>query len=298
MLESTIKILRRTLQFFPLLALILLFGCSDSRISSNLLSPSDRENPPNDGTAEASSNLSFEIKLKVQPGGLSPSPQLAAARDDTTTDSLNLYIDVEIENVGPQVLFLPEEADSLNLQARVSFVDLPYKKHFDWGRLKLVTGWTEGGRQASEVHEMEFSADSSVLVSIPLSRVDSFHIGDNVAVYGDVLAPDRFVYAVAMRQFDTATPPRDPAPDLVGFIKSIDELHKRMYISNAIVVISDTTRIENSAGESITSDKLSQGKNEFTITAMAWAYTTGIGMTANGWEFKRFTVYVARQISQ
>ena len=298
MSESTIKIIRQTLHFFPIFALILLFCCSDSRISNNLFSPADRENQPDDGIFQSASSLSFDIRLKVQPGSPPPSPQLAVARDDTTTDSLNLYIDVEIENVGPQVMFLSEEADLLNLEARVTFVDLPYKKNFYMGRLKLVVGWTESGRQASEVHDTEFSADSSVLLRIPLSRVDSFHIGDNVAVYGEVLAPGRFIYAKTVRRFDAATPPQDPAPDLVGFIKSIDELHKRIYVSNATVVITDTTRIENSAGELITSDKLSQGKNEFTITAMAWAYTIGVGMTANGWEFKRFTVYVGRQISQ
>jgi len=298
MSESHAKTVRRALHFFPFFALILLLCCSDSRISNDPFSPADPENQPSDNTWPESSNLSVDIRLKVQPGSPTASTQLAAARDDTTSDSLNLYIDVDIENVGPEVVFLPEEADSLNLQARVSFVDLPYKKHFDMGRLRLVVGWTEGGRQASEVHEMDFSADSSVLFTIPLSRVDSFHIADNVAVYGEVLAPGRFIYATTVRRFDTATPPQDPPPDLVGFIKNIDEFHKRMYVSNATIVLTDTTRIENSAGELITSDKLAQGKNEFTVTAMAWAYTIGAGMIANGWEFKRFTVFVSRKISQ
>ena len=298
MYESHAKIVRRTLHFFPLFALILLLCCSDSRISSDPYSPPDQENPPGDNTWPESSSFALDIRLKVQPGTSPAFPQLAVARDDTTTDSLNLYIDVDIENVGPKTMFLPQEADSLNLQAKVSFVDLPYKKHFNMGRLKLVVGWTEGGRQASEVHELDFSADSSVLFTVPLSRVDSFHIADNVAVYGEVLAPGLFMYAKTIRRFDTATPPQDPVPDLVGFIKSIDELRKRMYVSDATVVITDSTKIENSAGELITSDKLAQGYNEFTITAMAWAYTAGIGMVANGWEFKHFTVFVGRQISQ
>ena len=298
MCKSPVKIIRRTLHFFPLFALFLLFGCSDSHVSSDPFSPAGPDDQPGDNTLPEASSLSFDIKLKVQPGSPPLSPQLADARDDTTSDSLNLYIDVDIENVGPQVVFLPEEADTLNLQARVSFVDLPYKKNFDMGQLKLVVGWTEGGRQASEVHEMDFSADSSVLFSVPLSRVDSFHIADNVAVYGEVISAGRFMYATTIRRFDTATPPVDPAPDLVGYIKSIDELKKRMYVSEATVVLTDTTRIEDSAGELITSDKLALGENEFTITAIAWAYTAGVGMTANGWEFKRFKIYVARRISQ
>jgi len=297
MITETIRKCKKHLHFFPLWALALFFACSPPGAADTLLSPPTQHLQSFYSGVSTGSELELEIKLNVKPGKSSPLPALAVARDDTTSDSLHLYIDLEILNAGPEVVLLPEVADTLPLRVQVSFVDVPYKKHFDRGKLRLVAGWSESGLQASETHEVEFAADSTLVFSISLTRVDSFHIAENVAVYGEVLSPGRYVIARSVRrlQAGTAAPGE---PDLVGFVKDVDAENMRLYVSGAVVVITDSTRVESSSGELITLQDLRSGRNDFTITAMAWAYRFGIGMIANGWEFKRFTVFVARESTE
>ncbi|HUU27846.1 MAG TPA: hypothetical protein VM123_08540 [archaeon] len=287
------------MQFFPLLALFFLIGCATPEAPRNILSPADEENQPiPSGDLETTTELALDLSLTVKPGEASPLPVLASARDDTTSDSLNLYIDVAIGNISPEVVVLPSETKDLSLAAQVSFVDVPYKKNFLHGKIKLVVGWTETGLQASEVYEYEFATDSTLLVSIPLSRVDSFHIADNVAVYGNVLSAGRYMIAKTVRRLESPTLPETlPKPDLVGFVRSVDIQNNRLYVSNATVVITDSTRIESPSGGLIHLGMLEPGCNELTITALAWAYSLDIGVIANGWEFRRFDVIVAQEIS-
>ena len=291
------KIVRSALHFFPLLALVLLFGCGDSRLPSGPLDPSGDNSQPGGGGSTDQSEVALDITLTVRQGAPDNQPALAVANDDTTTDSLHLYIDVAVENTGPDVVHVPANVKTLNLHARVTFVDLPYKKNFSSGKLKLVIGWTHGGLQASDTHEVEFSTDSALVVDIPLSRVDSMKVADNVAVYGEVLAPNKFIRAGRVQVFDSTAAPRTPKPDLVGDVRLIDTKANRLQVADATVVIGDTTHVVNAAGQLISIDQLTEGANEFTITALAWAFTTGIGTTANGWEFRRFNINVARQFT-
>jgi hypothetical protein len=249
--------------------------------------------PPGSGP-----ELNLGVKLKVESSPKGSSPVLAVARDDTTSDSLNLYLDVTIENLGPDVVLLPAEANHLTFQVRVSFVDVPYKKSFDHGRLKLSVGQTDTGLEIAEEFTIGFLEDTTLTLSLPVSRIDSFRVADNVAVYGQVLSPNRFIIAREIRRFDTPGPPKpSPAPDLVGFVKSVDPKNSRLYVSNATVVLTDSTRVLDSSGNYLPLESLETGNNGVTVTALAWGYTQRGAMIANGWEFKPFSVYVARAIT-
>ncbi|OGG06355.1 MAG: hypothetical protein A3F83_13505 [Candidatus Glassbacteria bacterium RIFCSPLOWO2_12_FULL_58_11] len=292
--RSSNKIVRAMLHFFPLLALLLLFDCGDSRLPSGLLNPGGDDTQPGGGGSTDQSEAALDITLTVRQGTPENQPALAVANDDTSSDSLHLFIDVAVENAGPDVLHVPVDVITLNMRTRITFVDLPYKKHFRSGKIKLVIGWTHGGLQASDTHEVEFSTDSALVVNIPLSRVDSLKVSDNVAVYGEVLSPGRFIRANRVQAFDSTAAPRTPKPDLVGDVRLIDTRANRLQVANTTVVLGDTTHVVNAEGQLIGIDQLAVGANEFTITALAWAFTTGIGTTANGWEFKRFNINVAR----
>jgi hypothetical protein len=285
--------------FFPFLVLVSFFACASPQGLENIFTPPGQDISQSTGIgSETGSGLAMDLKFTLRPGTASPMPSLASARDDTISDSLHLYIDVAIENIGPEVVFLPVRGDSISLSVNVSFVDVPYKKHFSRGKLKLVTGWTETGLQASETIQYEFAADSSLHFSMPLSRIDSFHVADNVAVYGQVLSPGRFIIAKTVRRFDTPSPPKTtPAPSFVGYVKQVDLQNNRLYVSGATVVITDSTRIETPTGELSYLGALRCGVNRLTITALAWAYSYTPGVIANGWEFGNFSVIVAREPS-
>ncbi len=287
------------MHFFPFLVLVSFFACASPQGLENIFTPPGQDISQSTGIgSETGSGLAMDLKFTLRPGISSPMPSLASARDDTISDSLHLYIDVAIENIGPEVVFLPVKGDSISLSVNVSFVDVPYKKNFSRGKLKLVTGWTETGLQASETIQDEFAVDSSLHFSMPLSRIDSFHVADNVAVYGQVLSPGRFIIAKTVRRFDTPSPPTTaPAPSFSGYVKKVDLQNNRLYVSGATVVITDSTRIETPTGELSYLGALRNGENRLTITALAWAYSDTLGMIANGWEFRNFMVIVAREPS-
>ncbi len=285
----------RALKIFPLWALLLLASCASP--PGGLLDPDG--SPPPDGWAQARPSLGLKVELAVLPNAGETSTALATARDDSVSDSLHMYIDVAVINAGAQAVLLPEQAQALPLELELSFVDLPRRKQFDRGRLELVVGWSETGLQSTERLTLEFTTDSTLHLSLPLSRVDSFRVADNVAVYGESWSPDRFVVASRVRRFSGAAP-TSPAPALVGYVSGTDPQAGRLYVSGATVVITDTTRIEDSAGSPLALEDLRTGENRMTVTALAWAYSLRaagreVFMVANGWEWREFTVMVARR---
>ncbi len=283
--------------FLPLLGLLTLC-CADR---PGLLAP-PLENDSSGQRIDFSpdSDVRLDIRLQVkqgqQPTMLSSPTLLAAAKDSSGSDSLHLYIDVEITNAGGDMVFTPTQASGIELQARVDFVDIPYRKNFSSGKLKLVIGWTDGGLQASEIKEWEFSTDSSLIFSMPLTRADSFRVADNVAVYGVELAENRFIRATRIEKLGESVPTDSPA--LVGYVQRLDLDSGRLYVSGATVVLSDSTVILDSDSTQIALGDLQDGSNEMTITGLAWGFSDFVGMIANGWEFRRFNVYVARPLKQ
>jgi hypothetical protein len=85
---------------------------------------------------------------------------------------------------------------------------------------------------------------------------------------------------------------------MVGYVERINTDIDRLYVSGATVVIADSTAILDSDSTQIALNHLKSGSNELTITGLAWGYTDFIGMTANGWEFSRFELVVARPVTQ
>lgn len=285
------------LYFFPVFAALAITGCSDS--GGGVLTPggeqTERVQPP---AVTFSDRIPLDVILTVKEGKNPDSPLLTGASGDSTADSLNLYIDVAMTNVGSDSLYLPERGKDVVLQAKVRFVDLPLKKNFDHGRLKLVIGWTNGGLLASEVLETEFGTDSVATFAMPLSRVDSLHVADNVAVYGVELADNRYIHATRVVRFEGPGLPKNlSTPAMVGYVQRYDLDANRLYVSGATVVIVDSTRIEDADGSLLSLDMLTSGGNELTITGLAWAYTEFSNMIANGWKFTRFSVQVARPLS-
>ncbi|MBW7995420.1 MAG: hypothetical protein FVQ81_02385 [Candidatus Glassbacteria bacterium] len=294
-----LRIFRSLEHFFPVLGLLVL-SCAPDSFDSLPLSP-----PADNGGGQVivkpgGPAVELDIKLEVKEGkarGFPDGTMLAVVRDGDTSDSTSLYIDVEITNAGGDMVFMTSEVENLVLAARVTFVDIPFKKNFSYGKLKLVIGWTDGGLQASEVQEWEFDTDSTLTFSMPLTRADSFKVADNVAVYGVELADDLFIHATRVQRLGGNAPDPEDPPELVGFIKRIDRDADRLYVSGATVVIADSTLILDTDSVQITLDDLRNGSNELTITGLAWGFSDFIGMTANGWEFRRFTVYVAEPVS-
>ena len=285
------------LKFFPclLLCLLLLSCLGDKNIGP--YTPVEQSNDPAVFDQPTASELQMDINLTLRQAQEGNSALLAVANDDTTSDSLHLYVDVEVTNVRPEIFFLAAEVDTLTIIAHVSFVDYPHYRFFRQGRIRLVVGQTHTGLQATELFETDFGTDTTLVGKLPLSRIDSFRVADNVAVYGQVLKADRFFEAALVRRFDTPTPPStQPSPDLVGFVRSKDIFRKRLYVSDATVVIGDTTRFESSNGEPLTLNSLRTGTNELTITALAWALGPDRGIMANGWEFKHFNLIVVRPL--
>lgn len=288
---------------FPVLGIVALSCSSDGLDNLPLVPPTGNGDNGGGGTATVQpggSELELDIKLLVKEGE-NPGPgggtMLAVAKDDTTSDSLHLYIDVEITNAGKDMVYLPGEAEDLTLSARVSFVDIPYRKNFSHGQLKLVIGWTHGGLQASDVRLWEFDTDSTLTFSMPLTRADSFKVADNVAVYGEELAEDRFILATRVQRLASGSPAPTDQPAMVGYVERVDLDTDRLYVSGATVVIDHSTAILDTDSTQIPLDNLMDGRNELTITGLAWGYSDFIGMTANGWEFRRFDVYVAEPVS-
>ncbi len=284
----------------PLLPLLALC-CADESGRPGLLGPPLENNSSGQRIdfspdSDVRLDILLQVKQGQQPTMLSSPTLLAAAKDSSGSDSLHLYIDVEITNAGGDMVFTPTQASDIELQARVDFVDIPYRKNFSYGKLKLVIGWTDGGLQASEIEEWEFSTDSSLIFSMPLTRADSFRVADNVAVYGVELAENRFIHATRIEKLGESVPTDSPA--LVGYVQRLDLDSGRLYVSGATVVLSDSTVILDSDSIQIALNDLQDGSNEMTITGLAWGFSDFIGMTANGWEFRRFNVYVARPLKQ
>ncbi|MBN2290494.1 MAG: hypothetical protein JXQ83_14265 [Candidatus Glassbacteria bacterium] len=287
------------LKIFPCLLLCLLFAACSSDPGGSPFLPADESSDPFQPARTTASELSMDISLTLRQGRGGNSALLAVARDDTTSDSLNLYIDVEVTNVGPEIFFLPAQVDTLSLVIRVRFVDYPHYRDAIRGRLRLAVGQTYTGLEATDVLETEFGADTTLTGRLPLSRIDSFQVADNVAVYGQVLSPGRYLVATRVQRFEGTSPPSaKPAPDLVGYVKSTDLSANRLYVNEATVVITDSTRIESSSGELISLYSLHSGENSLTATAMAWALDDDGYIMANGWEFKRFTLIVSRPLAE
>jgi hypothetical protein len=80
---------------------------------------------------------------------------------------------------------------------------------------------------------------------------------------------------------------------MVGYVQRIFTDVERLLVSNATVVIADSTVILDTDSTQIAIENLQTGENELTITGLAWGYSDFVGMTANGWEFRRFQVLVA-----
>ena len=81
-------------------------------------------------------------------------------------------------------------------------------------------------------------------------------------------------------------------------VQRVDLDGDRLYVSGATVVLADSTVILDSDSLQITLNDLQDGSNEMTITGLAWGFSDFVGMTANGWEFRRFNVYVANPLNQ
>ncbi len=295
-----------TLKIFPCLLLCLLFlSClGDKNIGP--YTPVQQSNDPAFFDQPAASELQMDINLTLHQTQQANSALLAVANDDTTSDSLHLYVDVEVTNVRPDLFFLAAEVDTLTIIAHVSFVDYPHYRSLSYGRLRLVVGQTHTGLQATEVFETDFGTDTTLVGKLPLSRIDSFRVADNVAVNGQVVVANRFIEASLVRKFETSAPPTEPTPDQVGFVRAKDIFRNRLYIidpavgiadsTRITVVISDTTRFESPNGELISLNSLKTGDNELTITALAWALGADRGIMANGWEFKHFNLTVVRPL--
>ena len=295
------------LNFFPYpLFFLLLLSCNQDP-GVDPFSPVDQPPGGYQPAPPTTSELQMDINLTLRQGQGTNSALLAVVRDDSTSDSLNLYIDVEVTNVRPEIVFLAAEIDTLTLVANVRFIDYPHYRFFNHGRLRLAVGQTFTGLEATDVFEADFSSDTTIVVGLPLSRIDSFRIADNVAVNGRVVVANRFIEASLVRRFETPEPPTGPPPNLVGFVRSKDIFRNRLYIINPTVgiadstritvVISDSTRFESPNGELITLNSLKTGDNELTITAMAWALAGDNSIIANGWEFNRFTLTAIRPLT-
>ncbi|MEA2062359.1 MAG: hypothetical protein U9P14_01555 [Gemmatimonadota bacterium] len=282
----------------PLALVCLLFIYCDSDRGQGPLSPAVDNNTG--GTIsfahETSSRLHLDISLALrEPSGRTGTAALlAAARDDSTSDSTRLYMDVEVTNVTPKTFLLPAEADTLTIIARVTFVDYPHKKTFNRGRLRLVVGQTHTGFETTDYFDTVFYRDTTLVARLPMSRIDTFHVADNVAVYGTELAEDRYIVARLVRCLSPGQDPPHDNPALVGYVKDSDLKRNRLYVNEATVVIADTTRIESAGGQQISLDGLRSGINELTISTMAWALTEEGYIMANGWEFMHFDMIVAR----
>lgn len=275
--------------------LVLACACSPDRLPDSLTGP--------DGGSSSGGNLrpstvDLELRLSIRSGESTGGTMLAVARDGTTTDSTNLYIDVEILNLGPEVVYLHPAAKNLPLRVQVSFVDMPYRKNFNHGRLDIVVGMTETGYQATEKIAFSFLADSTLTFEMPISRIDSFRVADNVAVYGSVLAKDRYIIARQVRVFETPSIPAGFAPpDFVGYVQSTDSRAGRLQVSGATVVLTDSTSVLAPNGQFLGLEMLKTGRNRLTVTALAWGYDMFQNMIANGWEFRHYDLYVARPVT-
>jgi hypothetical protein len=287
-------------KIFPgVLLCLLIFSCNSDQNIGPFTPPGKNTTvyPPAQIT---SSELQVDISLSVyQQAQNANSAMLAAAMDDSTSDSTHLYIDVEVINVTPQTLFFSTDIDSLALVTRVTFVDYPHYKNFSFGRLRLVVGQTLTGLQVTEVFEVDFSTDTTIVGFLPISRIDSFLIADNVAVYGRVLQEGRFFEADLIRLFDTPDPPTtEPEPVLVGFVTDMDITHNRLYVNDATIIFSDSARVESPDGEVIPMQSLKTGENQLTVTALAYALNSDKSILANGWEFNHFILTGIRKLNQ
>jgi len=243
--------------------------------------------------------LDLGLRLTVRSGaGQESSTLLAVARDDTVADSTGLYLDVEITNLGPDVVYVASETKSLVLRTQLSFVDVPWLKQFDRGKLEIVVGQTETGYQATEKLDFSFLSDTTLSFDLPVTRVDTFRVADNVAVYGTVLSEDKYVVADSIKAFYGSTLPSGwGKPALAGYVRSVNVSALRLYVSAATVVLDQNkTRVYDAEGNQTGIEMLADGGNRLTITALAWGYNLSGGMIANGWEFRHYDLYVARPL--
>ncbi len=285
--------------FLPLLGLLALSCGGETSRLGVLDPPLDNNSSGQRIDFSPESDVRLDIRLQVKEGQppAMPAPQtmLADANDGSASDSQHLYIDVQITNAGEDMVFTPAQTKDIVLQARVDFVDIPYRKNFSYGKLKLVIGWTDGGLQTSDIKEWQFATDSSLIFSMPLTRANGFHVADNVAVYGLELAEDRFIHATRIQRLEGSVP--TDSPSMVGFVERKDLDANRLYVSGATVVLADSTTIMGADSVQIALADLQDGHNELSITGLAWGFSDFVGMTANGWEFRSFNVNVAAPLN-
>lgn len=247
--------------------------------------------PETEIVTSAELNLTLTLKEKNP-----QSVMLSAANDDTTSDSLHLYIDVEIANAGENFIYLPSDVKSFSINAQVSFVDFPYNSQVSRGVMDIVIGKTNTGFEITERLETAFSSGNPLSYNLPITRVDSFRVADNVAVWGNVVSEGLFVEADSIV---VLAPGADPSilhnPDLLGFVDTVFVKNNRLYLSKGIAAIDEYTKIMDMNGNLRALGSLNDGRNAFTITALAWAYSYDLGLVANGWEFRDFPLKVARQ---
>ncbi|MCE5271764.1 hypothetical protein LLH00_10835 [bacterium] len=282
-------------------AVLLGLACNSGDRTASPLAPTDGGDVTDGGGSEstAPAEVELDLRLTVSDSARSGGTALAVANDGTFSDSTHLYIDVQITNLGPEVVYVSTDFRHINLHTRLSFVDVPWLHFFDRGRLEIVIGQTETGYQASEKLDFKFLADTTLSFEMPVTRVDTFKVADNVAVWGTVLAKDRFVRADSVKAFTGSTLPAGfVKPDLVGYVRSADLAASRLYVSAATVVIDPLrTKVYDTDGRQTGIEMLNDGRNRLTVTALAWGYDLGGGMIANGWEFRNYEMYVARPLN-
>jgi len=166
------------LNFFPYpLFCLLLLSCNKDP-GADPFSPVDHTAGRYQPAQPTTSELQMDINLTLRQGPEGNSALLAVVRDDSTSDSLHLYIDVEVTNVRPEIVFLSAEIDTLTLITHVRFVDYPHYRFFNRGRLRLAVGQTFTGLEATDVFQTDFGTDTIIVAGLPLSRIDSFRIAE------------------------------------------------------------------------------------------------------------------------
>ena len=278
---------------FILLTSCILASCSSKNVE-NILGP-DNKQPVEWPETEIITSADLQLTLTLR----EKNPQsviLGSVNDGTTSDSLHLYIDVYITNAGENFIYLPSEVNDFSINAQVDFVDFPYNSEVSRGEIELVVGRTNTGFEITEKLETDFNSGSTLSYNLLITRVDSFLIADNVAVWGNVLSEGLFVEAdsIVVLAPGTDTSLLDN-PDLLGYVDTVNVDNYRLYLSNGIAAINEYTKIIGTGGNLIALGKLNDGRNKFTITALARAYSYDFGLVANGWEFKNFPLKVARQ---
>jgi len=299
--QENISFFSRRRAYLALLLCLLALACSTGNHTADPFIP-DNDSGTGTDTGDQVTPPVLDLGLRLTVGSVTgqKSPaMLAVARDDTVSDSTGLYLDVEITNLGPEVVYVASETKNLILRTQLSFVDVPWLKQFNRGKLEIVVGQTETGYQATEKLDFSFLSDTTLSFDLPVTRVDTFRVADNVAVYGAVLSEDKYVVADSIKAFYGSTLPSGwGKPALAGYVRSTDVQALRLYVSTATVAIDQNkTRVYDAEGNRTGIEMLADGSNRLTITALAWGYNISGGMIANGWEYRHYDLYVARPFS-